>query len=126
MNLRECLDVLKLEEITSMSSVKKAYRQQLLSLHPDRNNLTSSHDFMRIKEAYYTILSTYSYHFIETNIHQKELFKSRAEYEFTYKSKVKRLIHQDKISKLKSKKQLNLLYFTLTILLILSIVTLYF
>lgn len=56
MNLKEALDVLEIENISTLTldSLKKRYHKKALQNHPDKNGNTteSTHHFQRIQEAY--------------------------------------------------------------------------
>lgn len=104
MTIKDCFKILKIEETFDKKIIKKAYRKQVLALHPDKNNKNSSEDFILVKKAYHFLMNS-----LLNDMNDAHLLKSRYnkiyEADKNYKDKIKR--HKNKNTAQKNKTHVN-------------------
>jgi DnaJ-class molecular chaperone len=93
MTIQESFRILKIDETYDLKVIKKAYRKQVLALHPDKNNKNTSQDFIQLKKAYQHLLASLVHDFSD---------------EYDLKNRYSRIYEADKIYKEKIKKHRNL------------------
>jgi DnaJ-class molecular chaperone len=93
MTIQESFRILKIDETYDLKVIKKAYRKQVLALHPDKNNKNTSQDFIQLKKAYQHLLASLVHDFSD---------------EYDLKNRYSRIFEADKIYKEKIKKHRNL------------------
>jgi curved DNA-binding protein CbpA len=93
MTIQESFRILKIEETFDPKVIKKAYRKQVLALHPDKNKKNTSQDFIQLKKAYHHLLASIVHDFSD---------------EYDLKNRYSRIYEADKIYKEKIKKHRNL------------------
>lgn len=93
MTIQESFRILKIDETYDLKVIKKAYRKQVLALHPDKNKKNTSQDFIQLKKAYQHLLASIVHDFSG---------------EYDLKNRYSRIFEADKIYKEKIKKHRNL------------------
>jgi DnaJ-class molecular chaperone len=93
MTIQESFRILKIDETYDLKVIKKAYRKQVLALHPDKNKKNTSQDFIQLKKAYHHLLASIVHDFSD---------------EYDLKNRYSRIYEADKIYKEKIKKHRNL------------------
>ena len=93
MTIQESFRILKIDETYDLKVIKKAYRKQVLALHPDKNKKNTCQDFIQLKKAYQHLLASLVHDFSG---------------EYDLKNRYSRIYEADKIYKEKIKKHRNL------------------
>ena len=98
MRIQDCYKILGIEETFDKKVIKSAYRKRVLILHPDKNNKSTSQEFIELKKAY-----NYLMRVLANDITDEILLKNRYSKIFNadkiYKEKIKR--NYKKVSKSK-------------------------
>lgn len=123
MTINECYFTLGIDEYASIHDIKNAYRSKVLAFHPDKNPAISNDTFIKIQEAFKTLVLFKKTNSNEYNSDLVSIYAKRAQYERIYKTKVKQYIKKDKEKRRLKKERSSLLEFGISFLLISLIIT---
>jgi curved DNA-binding protein CbpA len=89
MRIQDCYKILGIEETFDKKVIKSAYRKRVLILHPDKNNKSTSQEFIELKKAYNYLMRVLANDFTEEVI-LKNRYSKIYNADKIYKEKIKR------------------------------------
>jgi curved DNA-binding protein CbpA len=89
MRIQDCYKILGIEETFDKKVIKSAYRKRVLILHPDKNNQSTSQEFIELKKAYNYLMRVLANDFTD-EILLKNRYSKIYNADKIYKEKIKR------------------------------------
>lgn len=89
MRIQDCYKILGIEETFDKKVIKSAYRKRVLLLHPDKNNKSSSQEFIELKKAYNYLMRVLANDFTD-EVLLKNRYSKIYNADKIYKEKIKR------------------------------------
>lgn len=89
MRIQDCYKILGIEETFDKKVIKSAYRKRVLILHPDKNNKSTSQEFIELKKAYNYLMRVLANDFTDEVI-LKNRYSKIYNADKIYKEKIKR------------------------------------
>ncbi len=89
MRIQDCYKILGIEETFDKKVIKSAYRKRVLILHPDKNNQSTSQEFIELKKAYSYLMRVLANDFTD-DILLKNRYSKIYNADKIYKEKIKR------------------------------------
>ena len=96
MQIQDCYKILGIEETFDKKVIKSAYRKRVLMLHPDKNNKSTSQEFIELKKAYNYLMRVLANDFTDELL-LKNKYSNIFNADKIYKEKIKR--NYKKVSK---------------------------
>lgn len=89
MRIQDCYKILGIEETFDKKVIKSAYRKRVLLLHPDKNNKSTSQEFIELKKAYNYLMRVLANDFTD-EVLLKNRYSKIYNADKIYKEKIKR------------------------------------
>ena len=89
MRIQDCYKILGIEETFDKKVIKSAYRKRVLLLHPDKNNKSTSQEFIELKKAYNYLMQVLANDFTD-EVLLKNRYSKIYNADKIYKEKIKR------------------------------------
>jgi curved DNA-binding protein CbpA len=126
MRIQDCYKILGIEETFDKKVIKSAYRKRVLILHPDKNNKSTTHEFIELKKAYNYLMRVLANDFTD-EILLKNRYSKIYNADKIYKEKIKRnykKVSKSKVSSVNNSKNTPFFFIVSIIALILFLIIL--